>query len=298
MARRQLQPQELAFIKEYLSNDGNSARAALAVGYPTSSWGPRLVRKASVRRVIEEELEKRRLRLQATPENILKRLSAVAFCDPRDYFPANDEALDLRTLNEDQAAAIQDADNRAGFLDDPYDIFGDPRRIVVEHRSGWFSHSCDIVLISIMDYLLDRRHVGGIRRADTYLVLGFRLQNIGDEQGAEFPALVEAAGEIIGPDAVERDLVCPVPPTPIQSHVEQRLPRSTASLVCLNEQGVDIGGTMAGLFEFSVDKTKCSAFGFGDESSTGFWMLPGNGQEWPDGFFRSNLPPLWSKRLY
>src|SRR5215468_6999510 len=124
------------------------------------------------------------------------------------------------------------------------------RAVVVEHGSRWSSHSCDVVLISIMDYLLDRRHVSGFRRADTYLVLGFKLQNIGDEQWPESPILVEAASKIIGPDAVERDLVRPVPPTPIQSHVKQRLPRLAASLVCLHEQGVDIGGTMAGLFEF------------------------------------------------
>src|SRR5499427_4028208 len=171
----------------------------------------------------------------------------------------------------------QDADNRAGLLDDPYDAFGDPRRVVVEHGSRWSSHSCDIVLISIMDYLLDRRHVGGVGRADTYLVLGFKFQNIGDEQGSESPFLVKAASKIIRPDAVERNLVRPVLPTPIQSRVEQRLPRPTASLVGLDEQGVDIGRTMAGLFEFGVDETKCSAIGFGDESSTGFWMLPDSG---------------------
>ena len=60
---------------------------------------------------------------------------------------------------------------------------------------------------SIMDYLRDRRHVGGVRRADTYLVLGFKLQNVGDEKRSEAPMLIKAAGEIIGPDAVERDLV-------------------------------------------------------------------------------------------
>src|SRR5215813_15227173 len=70
----------------------------------------------------------------------------------------------------------QDADNRASFLDDPYDAFGDPRRVVVEHGSRWFSHSCDVVRISIMDYLLDRRHVGGVRRADMYLVLFLMIQ--------------------------------------------------------------------------------------------------------------------------
>src|SRR5262249_60690661 len=83
----------------------------------------------------------------------------------------------------------QDADNRAGLLDNPYGAFGDPRRIVVEHGSRWFTHSCDVVLISIMDYLLDRRHVGDVRQADTYFVLGFKLQNVGDEQGSEAPLL-------------------------------------------------------------------------------------------------------------
>ena len=150
---------------------------------------------------------------------------------------------------------------------------------------------------SIMAYLRDRRHVGGVRRADTYLVPGCKLQNVGDEQGSEAPMLIEGAGEIIGPDAVERDLVRSMLPTPVQSHVEQRLTRPTASLVGVDEQGVDIGGTMANLLEFGIDETNCSAFGFGDESSTGFGMLPGSGQEWPDGFFRSNLPPLGSKHL-
>src|SRR5215472_5589687 len=84
----------------------------------------------------------------------------------------------------------QDADNRPSF-DNPHDAFGDPRRIVVEHGSRWFAHWCDVVLISIMDDLLDYRHVGGVRRADTYLVLGCKLQNVGDEQGTEAPMLIE-----------------------------------------------------------------------------------------------------------
>jgi hypothetical protein len=64
----------------------------------------------------------------------------------------------------------------------------------------------------------------------------------------------------------------------------RRLTRPTASLVGSDEQRVDIGGTMTNLLEFGVDETNCWAFGFGDESSTGFWILPRSGQEWPDGF--------------
>ena len=58
---RALQLQEQRFLAEYLI-DGDAARSAIAAGYPDPKWGPRLIRKPSVRQALEVELEKRRQR--------------------------------------------------------------------------------------------------------------------------------------------------------------------------------------------------------------------------------------------
>src|SRR6516162_8424087 len=90
----------------------------------------------------------------------------------------------------------QDSDDSSTFLDDPYDAFRDPRRIVVEHRSGWFSHARDIAPISVIDDLSDCRHVGGSGGSNAWLTHGifrFEFENIGNQQGSESSVFIEPA---------------------------------------------------------------------------------------------------------
>lgn len=158
----------------------------------------------------------------------------------------------------------QDADNRRGVLDHPHDSRRGSRRVVVEHRSRWFAHSLDIIPIGVFHDPSDRLYIGGIGDTDARLVAGFELPNIGDEQGPEPSVLVESTGEVIGPDAVERDLMCDVRSTPLQGSVEQRLSRPMTPLVACREQGVDVGSAMACVCDLRVDETQYSAFGVGD----------------------------------
>ena len=96
--------------------------------------------------------------------------------------------------------------------------------------------------------------VGGSDNCVVHGVLSFGFQNIRDQQRLESTLLVEAAGQIVGPDAVERYLACTMRAAPIQGRIKQCLSGPTASPICLDEQGVDFGRTMAALFEFGDQK--------------------------------------------
>src|ERR1700730_14143227 len=62
-----------------------------------------------------------------------------------------------------------DTGYRGPFLDHPNDTLGDARTVVVEHRPRRFSDAGNVMPISLLDDLPDRRHIGGVCGSDTRL---------------------------------------------------------------------------------------------------------------------------------
>src|SRR5271166_2384189 len=91
--------------------------------------------------------------------------------------PAQSRALPRRVdgnIVEEQTVrpGQQDDDARHGgpFLDYPHHTLRDTRSVVVEHRPGRFSDAGDVMPISLLDDLLDHRHVAGDRGSNTRFI--------------------------------------------------------------------------------------------------------------------------------
>ena len=110
MARvMRLNPREEMFILEYCL-DWDHHRAALAAGYPTKHHGTRLLKIRRIWEAIEGEREARRERLRVDADRITEEFAKVAYANARDYVPQTGGQLDVKRLNVDQTAAIQDID--------------------------------------------------------------------------------------------------------------------------------------------------------------------------------------------
>jgi phage terminase small subunit len=101
------------FIKHYLSNGFNGAKAAVASGFSVNG-----ARRVAVRLLnipwINEKINEERARIlkqyEVTPEKVVEELAKVGFSNMQDYIritPDGGAVVDLSGLNREQAAAIQ-----------------------------------------------------------------------------------------------------------------------------------------------------------------------------------------------
>lgn len=104
---RKLNPREENFVLEYCL-DWDHRRAALAAGYPSANHGIRLLKLRRIWELVEYEREARRERLRVDADRITEEFAKVGYANARDYVPAEGEYLNIKRLNSDQTAAIED----------------------------------------------------------------------------------------------------------------------------------------------------------------------------------------------
>lgn len=110
-------PKEVIFAKEYII-DLNATRAAKAAGYsPRSAHviGHKLLKKDKVRRLIQEEMNKRCGRLEVTADHVLQELARIAFLDPRQLFDEDGDLKPISELDDDTAAALASFEIKENF---------------------------------------------------------------------------------------------------------------------------------------------------------------------------------------
>lgn len=76
------------FVQEYLANEQNATKAAIAAGYSratASQMGFDLLRQPEIVAAIQEEMDKRAQRTQITAEKVLKEWARLAFADAREF---------------------------------------------------------------------------------------------------------------------------------------------------------------------------------------------------------------------
>ena len=103
-----LTPKQQLFVAEYLV-DLNATQAAIRAGYsPKTSeqQGSRLLSNAKVQEAIQTARNDRSSRLQVTADRVLEEYAKIAFFDPRRLYDSKGQPIDLRSLDDDTAAAI------------------------------------------------------------------------------------------------------------------------------------------------------------------------------------------------
>jgi len=109
----ELGARQLLFVKEYLV-DLNATQAAIRAGYSKRTagvQGPRLLGNVSVRKMIQEGLERQALQADKDAQAVIKELERLAFANMLDFIQVGADGsanLDLSRLTREQAAAIQE----------------------------------------------------------------------------------------------------------------------------------------------------------------------------------------------
>lgn len=100
-----------AFVLHYLGEANfNATKAALLAGYSPKAAnraGFSLLEKEHIKRRIDKEREARANRLRLTADAVLNKIASVGNYDPRKMFDDNGSMLPLKSLGNDEAAAIQ-----------------------------------------------------------------------------------------------------------------------------------------------------------------------------------------------
>jgi phage terminase small subunit len=105
-----LNPKQKRFVEEYLI-DLNGRQAAIRAGYsPTTAevQASRLLSNAKVRGALESAMRARSKRTEITADRVVTEFARIAFADMRDYWPKKGETLDLRRLDQDRTAAVEE----------------------------------------------------------------------------------------------------------------------------------------------------------------------------------------------
>lgn len=106
------------FIVEYLANDGNQTKAAIAAGYSpatAASIGNELMQRPEIISAIQEEMDRRAERTRITPDKVLKEWARLAFADASEFCEwTKDGKVVLKPsieLTPDQRACIAEVTN-------------------------------------------------------------------------------------------------------------------------------------------------------------------------------------------
>jgi phage terminase small subunit len=102
-----LTPKQERFVAEYLI-DLNATQAATRAGYSAKTaneQGARLLANVSVRSALQEAMERRTKRLEATADDVLREITRLAMFDPADLTNVKGPE-DIKALPEDVRRAI------------------------------------------------------------------------------------------------------------------------------------------------------------------------------------------------
>lgn len=107
-----LNPKQIAFVQAYLV-DQNATQAAISAGYSKKtahSQGPRLLEHVGIKKAIQEEFDKRAVRVQVTADDVLRELKRLAFVDFSKAYDSKGELLPVNKMPEDVRRAIAGID--------------------------------------------------------------------------------------------------------------------------------------------------------------------------------------------
>jgi len=102
-----LTPKQERFVAEYLI-DLNATQAATRAGYSSKTaneQGARLLANVSVRSALQEAMERRTKRLEATADDVVREITRMAMYDPADLTEVK-SPQDIKALPEDVRRAI------------------------------------------------------------------------------------------------------------------------------------------------------------------------------------------------
>jgi phage terminase small subunit len=129
------------FCREYLV-DLNAKQAAIRAGYsPRTAYnsGYTLMQRPDVQKLIQEMMAARAERTEITMDRVLQEWAKIAFLDPRQFFDADGNLIDIHALPADAAAALAGMDvstERIGEDADGKPRFGSVRKIRFADKKG------------------------------------------------------------------------------------------------------------------------------------------------------------------
>lgn len=125
MAKKTDEKHEL-FVLEYIANDFNGSKAAIAAGYSARTAGAastRLLKNVKVQALLKRHLKERKNSLEITADRVLEEMARLAFFDVRKLFDDDGYPIHISNLDDDTAAAIVGVDvvtkgnNDTGYAD-------------------------------------------------------------------------------------------------------------------------------------------------------------------------------------
>jgi phage terminase small subunit len=139
--KKTLTPKQTAFVAEYLV-DLNATQAAIRAGYSektAGSQGERLLKKVEIQTAISGAQQARAERTEITQDRVLQEYAKLAFLDPRKFYDADGNLIDIPNLPADVAAAISGMDiavEKAGTDENGSPVFAQVRKIKLADKKG------------------------------------------------------------------------------------------------------------------------------------------------------------------
>ena len=139
--KKSLTAKQAAFVAEYLV-DLNATQAAIRAGYSAKTAdriGPDLLGKTCVAESIQKAMQKREARTEITQDRVLQEYAKLAFLDPRRFYDADGNLIDIPNLPADVAAAISGMDiavEKAGSDESGNPVFAQVRKIKLADKKG------------------------------------------------------------------------------------------------------------------------------------------------------------------
>ena len=136
-----LTPKQAAFVAEYLV-DLNATQAAIRAGYSAKTakeQGARLLTNVHIAESIQAAQQARAERTEITQDRVLQEYAKLAFLDPRRFYDADGNLIDIPNLPADVAAAISGVDiavEKAGSDESGNPVFAQVRKIKLADKKG------------------------------------------------------------------------------------------------------------------------------------------------------------------
>lgn len=139
--KRSLTAKQAAFVAEYLV-DLNATQAAIRAGYSAANAdkiGSQLLGKTRIAESIQDAMQRRESRTEITQDRVLQEYAKLAFLDPRRFYDATGNLIDIPNLPADVAAAISGMDiavEKAGSDESGNPVFAQVRKIKLADKKG------------------------------------------------------------------------------------------------------------------------------------------------------------------
>jgi phage terminase small subunit len=105
---KKLTAKQQVFVQEYLV-DLNATQAAIRAGYSPKSaraYGAENLTKPDIAAALQEAMQKREERTEITQDMVLREYAKLAFLDPRRFYDANGNLIDIPDLAPEVAATL------------------------------------------------------------------------------------------------------------------------------------------------------------------------------------------------